>query len=107
MTFFLKLAIILVAVAAAIPLLAPNATVGRIVGATLSDAAGFCARQPDTCERTSDAAKSLAADIAKTLRSVADDLSDDTLTETDRNLGPAIATHGGAQTTLTKWPDSP
>lgn len=107
MTSFLKLAIIIVAAAAAIPLFAPDSPIGRIVSATLDDAASFCDRQPETCDRTSTAAREFAAGVAKTLRAVADDLSDNTLTQTDRTLSPAIATHDGGGTVLTKRPEAP
>ncbi|MEM7695020.1 MAG: hypothetical protein AAF318_11250 [Pseudomonadota bacterium] len=103
MTFLLKILALILVVAIAVPILTPQSPVGHIVSAAVDDLSGFCERKPDTCRQTAEVGRDLAKIVAATFRSLADDLSEDSLTADDRTLAPAIATHD-ANTVLTKQP---
>lgn len=87
MRFIFKLVLAGVLIAALMPLIGPNTSVGTLVRAALDDAAGFCARRPDACADGALIARDAGGLIASTITAL-QGTDGRTLTDADRAIAP-------------------
>ncbi|MEM0906000.1 MAG: DUF5330 domain-containing protein [Pseudomonadota bacterium] len=89
MKMLLKLVVVLVLLAALIPILRPNTPLSNVISAAFDDMSGFCTRQPDACARGAEIARDTAATLHHIITSVARETgSPQRLTADDRTLAP-------------------
>ena len=89
MGFLIKTIVLVVALAAVIPLVAGDSAVGELLSAAWADLAGFCSRQPDACADGAALARDAGAFIADTIADLGGAADPGTLTDADRTLAPA------------------
>ncbi|GAB5376297.1 MAG: hypothetical protein AcusKO_27590 [Acuticoccus sp.] len=93
MKLLMKLAVLAIAVALLLPVIQPDAPVSGVVSSAISDVAGFCERNPDTCDQGQAIAVRAGDLVTHALRSLADNTAPaQPLTDEDLALVPANTT---------------